>query len=662
VKLGPEFRWETDFLTRQPLGTNGEVRDLYVKGNGDPLLGTGQLYEIVAELYHAGLRNITGSIYLDDTAFDDQRVGPGFDQEHSDHSYMAPTGALSLNWNSVEVEVFPGSAVGQPARVELEPQSDYFEVVNQVSTVRARARGRVQVRMGKDGVRQKVEVKGRLPMDKPGAQLWRKVEQPDLYFGATLKGLLRQRGIRFHGRIRKAAAPADAQLLYQYQSPPLALAVRKMNKVSSNFIAEQLVKTLGAQREGAPGSWAKGIDVIEDFLDREVGIPRGSYVMKNGSGMNDTNRFSAAQVVKVLGYMEHHFPTAAEYLASLGIAGKDGTVESRMEGTDAEGRLRAKTGTLNSVTALSGVVESLGGQRLLFSMLVNDYPGRHAQVNAAMDDLGVAIAAAGGPVAPDQAAQQLVAGATPKPSPMAELRARVATFESLGKLHDKRNLPFLRTALRTERDPAVKAVVAEALFQSDPSDGSGARAVLDSWSAAPEVFGRLQALAREQAKPVAVVGSLLDIAADGNAEALARAVELAPLAAGDATLTGVLAEGFDQISRDAPDELLSALHGAAPESGKAALGLLVQGIAASTDTAENPFPKALAQAEGGADAELAAYAKTLESQFQTELALARAAPRPNEPTTTNTAGTVVPVKGEDKPATIEPAVAPAPKK
>jgi D-alanyl-D-alanine carboxypeptidase/D-alanyl-D-alanine-endopeptidase (penicillin-binding protein 4) len=557
----------------------------------------------------------------------------------------------------VEVDVFPGAAPGQPARVELEPQSDYFQVTNQATTVRGGDLGRVQLKLSLDGDHQKVEVKGRLPLDKGGNQLWRKVDKPDLYFGATLKQLLRERGIKFKGRIRKATTPTDAKVLYGFESEPLALAVRKMNKVSSNFIAEQLVKTLGANAKGGPGSWASGIEAVEDFLEQEVGIPRGSYVMKNGSGLNDTNRFSASQVVKLLGYMEKRFLTSPEYLTSLGIAGKDGTIRSRMEGTDAAGRLRAKTGTLEAVTSLSGVVESVGGQRFLFSMLVNDYPGKHAQVNAAMDDLGVAIASAGGSVSPDQAARQMVLSSIPQPSPTAELRARMTTYASLGKLKDKHHLPFLRTALRTERDPALRAVIAEAMFQSDRTDGSNARAVLDAWSATPEVFGRLLAVSHDLGTPAPVVGSLLDVAAEGNPEALSRTVELSPFAQSDPGLTQVLSDGLEQISRNAADELLVALHTAPADASRAALVLLVQGIAASTETGENPFAKALATAEAGKDPDLAAYAKQLETQFQTSLALARAAPKVNAPTTTSSAapaGTLEPVKGPPAPPVNPP--------
>jgi D-alanyl-D-alanine carboxypeptidase/D-alanyl-D-alanine-endopeptidase (penicillin-binding protein 4) len=306
-------------------------------------------------------------------------------------------------------------------------------------------------------------------------------------------------------------------------------------------------------------------------------------------------------------------------------------------------------------------VESVGGQRFLFAILVNDYPGKHAQVTAAIDDLGVTIASSGSALGPSGAARQMVAGAIPLSSPADELRARVLTYTSLGKLHDKHNLPFLRTALRTERDPALKAVVAEALFQCDPQDGAGGRAVLDAWSATPEVFGRLIHVAHELNIPVPVVGALLDVAAEGSAEALARTVELAPLVQAEPALKTTLADGLEQISRNAPDELLVVLRSSPADASRAALELLVQGVAASTEPLESPFPRALETAERSKDAELAAFAKATQATYESALAQAKAAPKVAPATApAPTPGAVAqPAKAEGKPQVIPAAANPA---
>ncbi|MGB8932035.1 MAG: D-alanyl-D-alanine carboxypeptidase/D-alanyl-D-alanine-endopeptidase, partial [Anaeromyxobacteraceae bacterium] len=392
-RLGPAFRFETEFRVDAASRGKGKVRTLYVRGKGDPTLVTERLWAIAGDLAGLGLQRI-GELILDDGYFDGERVGPGFDQESGDRAYLAPTGALSLNFNSVAIHAMPAEASGKPGRVTLEPQSDYFELVNRTRTVEAGAIRRVVPSSAPSGARQRIVVEGRLPLGSRPAAIWRKIDDPRAYLGETLKRLLELRGVKV-GRVRAGVAPEGAKLLHVAESESLGEIVRRLNKTSNNFVAEQLLKTLGAEARGVPGSWASGIAAAEEFL-AEAGLPRGSFVMRNGSGLNDANRFSARQTVTLLRAMWRRFPVAAEFLASLPVAGRDGTIRWRMEGTDAEGKLRAKTGTLENVTALSGYVETVDRERLAFSIFVNDFDGRSSRAARVVDAVAAAVAAKGG--------------------------------------------------------------------------------------------------------------------------------------------------------------------------------------------------------------------------------------------------------------------------
>ena len=304
-------------------------------------------------------------------------------------------------------------------------------------------------------------------------------------------------GIRVRGKPKLGAVPERARLLYVAQSETFDLVLKRMNKYSSNFVAEQLLKTLGAEVKGPPGTTANGVSVAEEFLEREVGIPRGSYILRNGSGLNDTNRFTPRQLTQLLKVMWDRFPLAPEYLSSVGIAGKDGTLRYRFEGSEAVGRLRAKTGTLENVSALSGYVQSVGGERFAFSVLVNDFAGRTGPVVQGIDAIGAAVAAVGAPGGPDRAVATLLQPAALGAASNEEAKARIKTYLAVAQKADQRNLPFLRTAWRSERDPAVRAVLADSIYQTDPRDYLGSRALLDSFTAGDEVYGRLRQLARE---------------------------------------------------------------------------------------------------------------------------------------------------------------------
>ncbi|HEX8907594.1 MAG TPA: D-alanyl-D-alanine carboxypeptidase/D-alanyl-D-alanine-endopeptidase, partial [Anaeromyxobacteraceae bacterium] len=542
ARLGPEYRFDTEiYADGAPSG--GTVKALYVKGKGDPTFVTERLWALAGEIAHRGVKVVRGDLVVDDSFFDGQREGPGYDQERGDRSYLAPVGALSLNFNVVAIHVAPGARAGDRGRVELEPPSDYLEVENRTRTVRPSGRRRVtpsSVRL--QSGRQRIVVDARLPAGGRDQVFYRKIDDPPLYFGHTLRRLLELRGVRVTGQVRHAAVPTSARLLLVAQSESLGEVVRRLDKTSNNFVAEQLLKTLGAEKKGLPGTWPKGVEAVEDFL-AEAGLPRGSYVMKNGSGLNDSNRFSARQTVTLLREVWRRFPIMADFLAALPVAGKDGTTRWRMESTD--GRLRAKTGTLENVTSLSGFVETAARERLVFSVLVNDFPGRPHLTVRAIDAVGSALAAAGGQPAELGAA---VASATPPaPAPRdeaaADVKAHLASYYRLGRSGDPRNVAFLRTAQQTEGDPVLRVAAAEAVYLSEPDSEAGRRAFLDGVAADGSAsFARLRALGAELESPAPVLGSLADLAAEGVQEALARLVELTPAAAADPALSDRMGE------------------------------------------------------------------------------------------------------------------------
>ncbi|MFL5356024.1 D-alanyl-D-alanine carboxypeptidase/D-alanyl-D-alanine-endopeptidase [Archangium sp.] len=624
VTLGPEYRYETEFLVETE--SDGiKAKTLYVRGKGDPTINTERLYGIVAELFHTGLREVQ-DIIVDDAWFDAERTPPGFDQEDSDRAYMAPTGALSLNWNAVGVFLRPGDTMGAKGVVEVEPPSDFFVVENTLTTGNARAR-RFSVSSDAAGAQQKIVVKGQVPQAGGYMSVYKKIDNPPMYFGQTFKQMLLARGVKVKGKVKPGLTPQKAKLVYVSHSDTFDIVLKRLNKMSSNFIAETLLKTMGAEARGVPGTFGKGIDVVEDFLSREVGIPRGTYVMKNGSGLNDTNRFSAAQMDRILRYMYERFPMAPEYLSSLGIAGKDGTLKYRFDGTEAVGRLRAKTGTLENVSALSGYVQAAGGEKFIFSMMVNDYPGRSGPVVRGLDSLGAAVASVGSTMGPGRTVAEL-ASEEKSTSTMAEVTSRVKTYLALGSQRDTRNIGFLRTAWRSERDPAVRAVVAESLYQSNPQDYLGVRTLLDSYSAGTDVYGRLRSVARELSVEVPGLGSMVELAASGNAEALSRVIELAGASSGDAASEAEMSEGLGAVARTAPEELVQALRTASAKDREAATALLARGLVQASD-AEHPFWKGLRKSLGSTDAKLAEFSRTLEGTLSRKVAEEKA-PKPQQ--------------------------------
>jgi D-alanyl-D-alanine carboxypeptidase/D-alanyl-D-alanine-endopeptidase (penicillin-binding protein 4) len=200
----------------------------------------------------------------------------------------------------------------------------------------------------------------------------RRVIEPPLYLGWTLKQILERRGISVAKGVRVGPAPGQGlRVLSTHESPPLGVIVHDLNKRSNNFAAEQVIRTLGAEIIGRPGTWDKGIEAVGRYLGN-AGLRRGGYQMTNGAGLYDSNRFSAEQIVAVLRAAQRDFRISAEFLASLAVAGTDGTIAHRMASTLAERYVRAKTGTLSGTSCLSGFAGSPGDIPLVFSFLMND--------------------------------------------------------------------------------------------------------------------------------------------------------------------------------------------------------------------------------------------------------------------------------------------------
>jgi D-alanyl-D-alanine carboxypeptidase/D-alanyl-D-alanine-endopeptidase (penicillin-binding protein 4) len=390
--LGPEYRWKTVVYTDGSLA-GGELKGrLYLKGHGDPTLVIEDLWRVVSELWSMGVRKVSGDLAVDDTFFDDVRLGPGFDQKLEDLPFRAPNGALSLNYNAVGIHMLPGATDGAPARVVIDPQTPYFTVINEARTV-AVGRTLLTVESKDSAEHTEIAVRGRIRVGDPGQTQLRRVAHPDLYTANAFKELCARRGIKISGAVVRAATPPGARALSAHYSQPLGVAVRDVNKRSNNFMAEQILKTLGAETAGRPGTWQKGLDAVAAFLEK-LGINKSDYKMTNGSGLYDTNRFSPAQLVKLLQTSYKDFRFAADFIGSLALAGADGTVSHRMEGGLAERFVRAKTGTLQGISCLAGYAGAPGRPPIAFAIFMNNIPEpAAAQARKAQDAIAEALVA-----------------------------------------------------------------------------------------------------------------------------------------------------------------------------------------------------------------------------------------------------------------------------
>ncbi len=395
--LGPEYRWRTEYYVTGPVQNGVLDGDLVVKGYGDPTVVNERLARVANEIYLAGIRKIKGRVLVDDSFFDRDMEAKGWELEEApDRAYAAPVSALSLNFNAIGINIVPGKK-GTLATVELDPPVSTARVEGQVTTGRWVRYLRVGTAEDKPRGTTLVEVSGEVGYRDRARRIYRRVYDPPRYFGAALVSFLQRRGVWVRDRVVPKKLPPGARLVYVDQSPRLTKVISDLNHYSNNFIAETVVKTLGAETTKKPGTFADGLARVRRFLQQNVGFPAEGYVYGNGSGLNDVNRVTARQIVQLLDHMHESFELGTEFKSSLAVAGTQGTIRHRMKDGPAERRLRAKTGTLRGVSALSGYVVDPRNRVLAFSILVQGYASdvRVSQIWEIQNHIGEALASDG---------------------------------------------------------------------------------------------------------------------------------------------------------------------------------------------------------------------------------------------------------------------------
>ncbi len=214
----------------------------------------------------------------------------------------------------------------------------------------------------------------------------RRCDDPSLLAGHALKALLHSAGIAVEGGVHLGGESAKS-LLVMHRSRPLAQLLYELGKDSDNFYAEMILKARGAARPRRPGKSTDGAAVVVKYL-KEVGAFEEGMIIKNGSGLFDANRVTAASTVKLLRAAYRDPAISSEFVGQLAIGGVDGTLHKRFRELKDKRILRAKTGTLEATTALSGYVfGSAGKPPIAFAIVVNDIAGKVAGTRAAMDKL-----------------------------------------------------------------------------------------------------------------------------------------------------------------------------------------------------------------------------------------------------------------------------------
>jgi len=402
-RLGPDFRIKTSVYAAAPPDAQGVIQgDVTVYGRGDPSFSarfnggdyTKALQPLLDAFAKAGIKRIEGDLIGDETYFSGPPYGADWTWDDLENYYGAPTSALTLQDNVIDLQFEPAADVGAPCRIITHPETSFIAFSNFTQTI---ASGEAHFRLFCPLGENVAYVWGQAPLHGAAHTDAIPVQQPALWFVTMLKEGLAQRGIVVAGNVRVktwldrasgSAAPPHVEVA-SVEGRPISEIVKQTLKPSENLYAQLLLLQVGAKNPLINnGDTAEaGLHALRFFLTG-AGIGSGLVALSDGSGLSRGSLVTPSASVQLLTRMAHHSAKDA-FVNALPIGGVDGTLRNRFKGTAAAGNVRAKTGSLQYVDTLSGYLTNKAGGKLVFSIMLNNYrePSGGPSGRAAIDSL-----------------------------------------------------------------------------------------------------------------------------------------------------------------------------------------------------------------------------------------------------------------------------------
>lgn len=394
--LGPDWRYRTPVMLAGAQSDSAPSA-LIIKGSGDPTMSaryfssrTAVLDAFADSLSARGVRRIAGDVLIDATAFTPGNLHGSWEIGDLPWYYATRTAAFAVAEAETRMVVTMGS--DGAAAVRLVDTTPFMPVRTQIRMDTAGARANVNIDF--DAWPDTLVVVGSMaPNSADTSRI--ALPDPEAFAVRELIAALERKSIPVAGRVRvlrdsaEVAALPPARPAFAWESPPLIDVVAGILRPSQNWMAEQLLKTLGYTR-GTAGTWREGLTVERRYLIDVVRIDSLAFSLSDGSGLSSQNLMSPHAFVMLL---EHARRAAwgAQYRAALPAPGLQGaTLSARLKGLETQ--VAAKTGTIANVNSLSGYLRTDQGRDLTFSIITNGTGRPSALVRAAMDTLVRAIA------------------------------------------------------------------------------------------------------------------------------------------------------------------------------------------------------------------------------------------------------------------------------
>ncbi len=388
--LGKDFRYETLLEYTGKIDDTGVLHgNIYIKGSGDPTFGSPHMNDTkpfdeifsnwIDSVQKLGTKEINGKVIADESVFDNELVPREWTWEDVGNYYGAGSSGLTIRENKYTVYFEPDLTPGKPARVlKTDPPMPWIGFINQVNTAEPNTGDNVYI-LGSPYSNTRW-LTGTVPAGIAEFGVRGSMPDPAYFCARHFNDLLVENGIQISeepttSRIIQESyrfEPQERYTLARHLSPPLEKIVERVNTHSVNTYAENLLKTIGLNKQGE-GSTKAGIKSVKEFWSNE-GIDIQGLYMHDGSGLAQKNRITPQQLTDILVNLANG-PQASPFLESLAVGGRTGTLSHLFGGDLSQDNLIAKSGFLSNVIGYAGYTNTKNNEFLVFVLIVNDYDG-----------------------------------------------------------------------------------------------------------------------------------------------------------------------------------------------------------------------------------------------------------------------------------------------
>lgn len=379
--LGENYQFTTEIRTDGEIKGKTLAGNLYLKGKGDPTLLKDDFDMFASILSEKGIKNINGNLIGDDTWYDNVRLSQDLTWTDETEYYGAQVSALTVSPNedydagTVIVEVKAADSPDQPVEWTLLPKTDHVQIINQAVTTEPGSPKNIMIK--REHGTNNIVISGTMPIGSSNSKEWMSVLEPGKYALDIFRHSLLEKGIKIGGNSQSSMGevPKNSSLLAEKHSPLLKEIMVPFMKLSNNGHAEMLAKEMGKVVHDE-GSWDKGLEVINQTAAK-LGVNTKTIELRDASGISHVTTIPANEITTLLYTVQNKkwFPS---YLNSLPIAGESerfvgGTLRNRMKNPPTKGNVTAKTGSLTGVSTLSGYATTKNGEKIIFSIMINNY-------------------------------------------------------------------------------------------------------------------------------------------------------------------------------------------------------------------------------------------------------------------------------------------------